>query len=354
MINNTHGAAFFAALNTADGFCSYFREIFDKIPTVYIIKGGSGTGKSRFMREVSAAAAAKGYTVQEFLCSSDPSSLDAIIINELGVAVLDGTAPHVHEPTLIGAREKFLDFSAFLDCELLRPQKAEIEALSAGKSRRYAGIYEYLKIVKIYDDLIMRAAMNAFCKEKLEKSVKKNFLMLKKSKVYEKNIRIRTAVSCNGVVNLDTYANSAEKRYAISELCGLGGIYLKSLLEKTEKAGISVTVSYNPFAPDTPDALYYPDSDVAFYIGSEGREGETVINMRRFVADERLRPHKPEIRALYRLRDGVLSQMQIDFAAVKRLHAALETIYSGAMRFEEKEKLTKAFILDIINKQRLD
>ncbi len=348
MINNTHGAAFFAALNTANGFCSYFREIFDKVETVYIIKGGSGTGKSRFMREVVAAANAKGYAVEEFLCSSDPGSLDGIIIKRLGIAVLDGTAPHVHEPTLVGAREKFLDFSMFLDCDKLKNSKDEIQALSAAKARRYNGIYDYLRAIKIYDSLIERAAMNAFEEEKLDKSVKKSMLWLHKGDSYLKNIRIRSAISCDGSITLNTYAKISKKRFAISDLCGLGGIYLKKLLDKTDEAGIAVTVSYDPFAPELPDALYYPDSNVSFYIGTEGDYDETLINMRRFVNDDMLRPYKPEIRALYRLRGGVLEQMNYDFSCIKRLHAAIEEIYSSAMCFDGKEKLTRDFINSVI------
>lgn len=348
MINNTHGAAFFAALNTANGFCSYFREIFDKVDTVYIIKGGSGTGKSRFMKEVAAAANAKGYLTEAFLCSSDPSSLDGIIVKKLGVAVLDGTAPHVHEPTLVGAREKFLDFSAFLDSDKLKPKREEIKALSAAKAKRYAGIYEYLKVIRVYDSLILRAAMAAFESEKLDKSVKKSMLSIEKGERYSKNIRIRSAVSCEGNIILNTYAKMAKKRFAISDLCGLGGIYLKRLLDRTDAAGISVTVSYDPFAPELPDALYYPDSGVAFYLGTEGDYDETVINMRRFVNDSTLRPYKPEIRALYRLRGEVVHQMDYDFSCVKRLHTALEEIYSAAMRFEGKEELTREFIKNVI------
>ena len=39
---------YFAAANTVDGFVSYYDEIFVKCSRVYIIKGGSGTGKSYF------------------------------------------------------------------------------------------------------------------------------------------------------------------------------------------------------------------------------------------------------------------------------------------------------------------
>ena len=83
-----HGAAFFAAMNTAEGFKSYFREIFDEFENIYIIKGGPGTGKSRFMKEVACRAEEKGLSVERFYCSSDPTSLDAVAISELSAVFL--------------------------------------------------------------------------------------------------------------------------------------------------------------------------------------------------------------------------------------------------------------------------
>ncbi len=348
MINNTHGAAFFAAMNTPNGFVSYFREIFDKVDTVYVIKGGSGTGKSRFMREVADVAVKKGLKLENFLCSSDPASLDGIIIQPLGVAILDGTAPHIHEPTLIGAREHFIDLSAFLDGEMLKTKKDEIQAYQAAKSKRYAGIYQYLKIIDIYNGLIKRAALPAFNEAKMDKAVKKSTTLLKKSAKYEKQVRLRSAISCDGHIVLNTYAKMASKRFALSDICLLGGLYLKKLLALTDAAGISVTVSYDPLDPSVPDALYYPDSDISFYVGGEKDYEETKINMLRFVADEKLRPYKPEIRALTRLKNSAISQMNYDFSAIKRLHIAIEEIYSQAMCFEGKERMTRSFIETIL------
>lgn len=344
MVDNARNATFFAALNTANGFCSYFRNIFDRIGAVYIIKGGSGTGKSRFMKEVAEAANAKGYSVECFLCSSDPTSLDGIIIKELDMAVLDGTSPHIHEPTLIGARERFIDFSVYLDSNNLKQHKEEIEALLEAKSRRYQKVYEQLRAVKIYDDMIIRTAMNALDEEKLGKNIKKNALLLKKGERYDKAFRIRGALSCNGRITLNTYAKMAKKRFAIADICGLGGIYLKKLLDKTDEQGIAVTVSYGAFYPELPDALYYPDSEISFYVGAEGDFEESVINMRRFTDDEKLRPYKPELRAMSRLRRIALMQTEYDFSCIKRLHSSVEEIYIEAMDFASKEKMTKEFI----------
>lgn len=341
---NTHCAAFFAALNTHRGFISYFREIFDKIETVYVIKGGSGTGKSRFMREISACAKERGYCVEEFLCSSDPTSLDGIIIYGLNVAVLDGTAPHIHEPTLIGARERFVDLSVFLDSNTLKKQKSDIENFQVSKSKEYGKIYDYLKILNLYNKMISQTLEEAFCEEKMDKAVAKICAPLLKGKNDENSVRIRTAIGCDGIKTLGTYENMADKCYTVSDTCGLGEIFLEKIFNITKEAGIGATVSYSPFYPDKPDALYFPDADTVFYISNEINDGGIPINMRRFVSDARLRPHKSEIRALSRLKKEVITSMNKCFSNIKKLHCELEKIYALAMDFPAKERFTKEFI----------
>ena len=43
--------SYFASMNTSDGFKSYFDTVFDPsvLSSLYIIKGGSGTGKSTIL-----------------------------------------------------------------------------------------------------------------------------------------------------------------------------------------------------------------------------------------------------------------------------------------------------------------
>ena len=43
---------YFASANTEKGFVSYFDEIYGVLDRVYIIKGGPGTGKSHFIRNI--------------------------------------------------------------------------------------------------------------------------------------------------------------------------------------------------------------------------------------------------------------------------------------------------------------
>lgn len=83
--------------NTAVGFFSYYDYILpqEDAERIFVIKGGPGVGKSTFMKKAGRVFVKKGYDVEYMHCSSDPESLDGIVIPDLKAAMLDGTAPHV-------------------------------------------------------------------------------------------------------------------------------------------------------------------------------------------------------------------------------------------------------------------
>ena len=47
------------------------------------------------MKKTAAVMLDHGYDVEYMHCSSDNNSLDGIVIPKIGVAMIDGTAPHV-------------------------------------------------------------------------------------------------------------------------------------------------------------------------------------------------------------------------------------------------------------------
>ncbi len=344
MEKKTDGGTYFAAMNTGDGFKSYFSEIFGSLKHLYIIKGGPGTGKSRFMNEIANEAKIRGLTVEKYLCSSDPTSLDGIIIPECSLGIIDGTAPHTYEPFLTGAKDNIIDLGQFWDTKALQNEISVIKEISRRKARLYGGIYAYLKAIQSVDTIIEDIVKEALDVNKLNLIAKKQAAALCKSASYEKRIKIRSAISDSGIITLNCFAKSAKKRFALLDVCGTAGLFLSALLKETDKKGISCAVSFSPFSPTLPDALYYPDSDTSFYIGSESDFDESSINTRRFISDEALRPYKPKIRALRRLKAEILCEMFIDFSSVKRLHLELEKIYGKAMDFDKKEKFTSEFI----------
>ena len=136
---------FFLAANSGRGFYS----LYDGFPErrgvfLSIIKGGPGTGKSGFMRRISAAAKQSGLDTEEIICSGDPDSLDALYIPALGRAWMDGTAPHVREPRVFAADAGYEDLGRFCASPLGRADAALAREINRDYKAVYAQAYRLL------------------------------------------------------------------------------------------------------------------------------------------------------------------------------------------------------------------
>ena len=105
---------YFLGANSRDGFSSLYR-FFPGSGDDYchIIKGGPGTGKSSFMKQIGQAAEERGFDVHYVLCSGDPDSLDGVYLPALHLAWVDGTAPHVGEPRCFGVDSDYVNLGSF-------------------------------------------------------------------------------------------------------------------------------------------------------------------------------------------------------------------------------------------------
>ena len=102
----TQGIRYFLGANSPLGFFSLYDQLVDLETAArgYILKGGPGCGKSTLMRQVAADVEASGKRAEYILCSGDPDSLDGVVFPDLGVAIVDGTAPHGRETESTGKR----------------------------------------------------------------------------------------------------------------------------------------------------------------------------------------------------------------------------------------------------------
>ena len=84
---------FFAASNGYSGFVSYFDRIFppEEFEKIFILKGGPGTGKSRFIKDIITKIKSDDVKCEAALCSADPDSFDGVIVEKENkkIAILD-------------------------------------------------------------------------------------------------------------------------------------------------------------------------------------------------------------------------------------------------------------------------
>ena len=146
------GKKYFVCANSGLGFVNYFDDILKDMEKIYIIKGGPGSGKSTMMKSIGKQYEEKGFDVDYIYCSSDPNSLDGIIINDYNIAIVDGTAPHVIEPKTVGAVEEYVSFTSAWNIDKLKENKDAIKELQLQISNCYEEAYSKLRKAKSLHD----------------------------------------------------------------------------------------------------------------------------------------------------------------------------------------------------------
>ena len=345
---------YFAASNSADGFKSYFNEIFAVADLLYIIKGGPGTGKSSFMKKCADMAETIGNTVEYYYCSSDPESIDGVLIisEKKKIGIVDGTAPHVWEPLLAGATEEIINLGSFWDGKLLRKQKNEIESLTRKKSASFKRAYKYLRScgnLRAVTDALIEQAIDI---PKLRAAAKRLAVLLSDGQKGDLSCSpaIQNGISMNGRAKFDSFEQNADKLYFVGELYGVGGLFLDCLYEELVKISVSMRVSYDPVTPKHIDGIFVEDSATAVVLSKEPEsadDGEKLINPKRFIILERFREVRGELRYAKKLYDGCLDGALHALSGAKVYHFLLEDIYKNAMDFVALDEYTEDFIYDL-------
>jgi len=143
----------FMGANTGDGFVHFFNEIADMwgLKKLYILKGGSGVGKNTFIKKF--AGLYEGHDVILIYCSADINSLDGAIIEDLGIGMVDGTAPHIIDHKYPGLCEEIIDLAPFIDGAKLKRKgvtREQIDKCMAAGKQCYANVTKELKTAKEY------------------------------------------------------------------------------------------------------------------------------------------------------------------------------------------------------------
>lgn len=337
----------FAAANSGKGFMSFYSEIFacESIERRYIIKGGPGTGKSSFMKRISAEALARGRTVEHYRCSSDPDSLDGIVIDGK-IAIIDGTAPHSEDTELAGARDEIVDLGAFWNSKALRQRREAIELLRKQKSECYKMAYRYLNgcdgIFEINRSLVLKAV----AQKKLERAVSRYLSSIPRGEGGGIRPAIADSFGMKGRVRFDSYERSAKKLYVIEDFFKTGHLFLRALITGALQRDCPLRVSYDPVHVSEPDAVYFCHTGDCFVIsdGAGEHKGDVRINMKRFVSAEKIRAVRSRVRANDRIYDALLESAKDSLTSAGESHFELEKIYSSAMDFDAQNEFCEAFI----------
>ncbi len=348
--------SYFASVNTTSGFCNNFDMVFhpQKFDKIFILKGGPGTGKSTLLKRLATAASEQDLTVEQFLCSSDPHSLDGIIIKEKRVVIIDGTSPHCMDARFPGVVDNIVNLGTFWNKELLLPNKSEIIHLIQTKNKFYKQSYRFLKVYGDITREMHNIAIDALNEKKMIDNLKIQCdKIFKKGTVFTEEIRNTETYCSEGLVHLDSFERQSDKIWIIEDILNTGNYYLKQLYDTAKKENQPIIVSYSCQALDMPNAIYFPLSRSTFVIGERKYENEIpqksyqYINMKRFLNQEKMKSNRQKLRFGKKCSDMILDAAIEALKEAKNTHEKTEQIYTAAMDFKQAEILFQALTEEI-------
>ena len=327
---------YFAGANTARGFVSRFENILPESQRrrMLFIKGGPGVGKSTLMKRVVEAAQEEGKKVICFHCSSDPDSLDGVALPEVGMGLMDGTAPHSYDPVIPGARDVLISLGDHLDEKALAPHAGEINAIQREISARFRRCYRYLAAAEQVTSAPEAAQEDEAKIDQLAEDWARTLPL--RGGMGSITELFASAYTPRGLLNVTDF-EQMERRVTVEVPFGAHATGLmRRIARKAAGRGLDVVALLDPLTPENVAHVLIPAHGVAFCTAARmSEEGEWLT------AD-----------AVFRVQSGGEREMSFDrnasellcqraveqLTAAHALHDDLEKFYIRNMDFEGWEK----------------
>ena len=336
---------FFGAANGYSGFRSNFDRIFrgGNIKKLFIIKGGPGTGKSTLMRMIAERYHSK-FDTTVILCSSDPKSLDGVLIHGNGktVAIVDGTAPHILEAQYPGVLEDIINLGDAFDSMYLASRRDEIFEATNDKTMCFKHAYHSLGIAGQIHRYILSNLLHYECYNQAERLIK--------DVLYNEKADDNACVMSDFMIGSFS-KNGYDLKYNFSNgirVVGiendgiLGYVLMSRIAFCLSKNNVGYTLYPSAFSPDLIDAI---ETNNTLYILSNSSDFTVNTSDLKCCIED-----YDAIKGTY---DYFLEEARKSLQRSSEYHFMLESVYSKAVDFCQNEKkyegIVKAIYAILIN-----
>ena len=347
--------SYFLGANTPYGFYSLFSELYnpEKDNTIYLIKGGPGTGKSSIMKKIASYAEKKGLSVERIPCSSDPLSLDAIIIPELKVAMADATSPHIINPVYPGVCEHTVELSQCWKKDKLKINTSVIKKITKENSLAHKKCIRFMKAAAVVNEEIKDILNNVYDIDKIKRFTARliNTEIKDSEKGECRNIFLSAVTPLGIVVQYDTLFSS-DRILTINDKYGYtSGLIMNELNNYSELNNIARTNCLCPMNPEKKiDHILFGNSFSVFSADIYHpmiKKGYRTVHTERFLIKDKYDKVKNRITFLNKTKLELISEAVKSLEEAKALHDILESYYIAAMDFSKVSEITDSLIKEI-------
>ena len=352
---------FFLGANTANGFYPLTNELLRERDDLrlFLVKGGPGTGKSTIMKAVCRRAEQEEIPFERFCCSSDPDSLDGVLLPSLHAAVLDATPPHPFELKFPGVCGKIVDMGLCWDAAALAKNKENILHLSRENSAAHAACLRFLSAAGRLQADVMSMAFGQTDLLRVVRCAKRVCARLLPESDGKPTVGQRFLSACTpkgATVFYDSLTGLCPRIIAVEDEHGaVSAAFMQTVLHEAVDRGLSVLACPCILRPDgTPEHILIPSLQLAFVTSNRHHPApdstEKIIRASRFTDADRAKAHKNRFsfcrNAIDELLDGAVGKL----VQAKLLHDRLESQYIAAMDFGKAEKFKIDLLAELFEK----
>lgn len=334
--------------NTAFGFYSFYDDIVQNaFQRLFILKGGPGVGKSTLIKSIGTQLLQQGYDVEYHCCSSDKNSFDGMLVPSLGIAIVDGTAPHIIDPQHPGAVDEIVNLGNFWFEPGLIELKEEIMVLSRQIKHLFSRAYNYLSQAKLLNEdqesyyQVSKCLNIPELNSTANRLIKEIFPREQLGKLPKVRHLFASAITPQGLTHhLPNLFSNLGKRYIITGAPGTGKATLVSRVYEAAKAlGYNVEAYHCALIPTKIEHLILPELNMGVITSSgphtySPQQGDQIVNLDQLVDQKLLETYAEDLAESNR-RFAAALQRALDFMGrVKEYRDKLESYYIANMDFE--------------------
>ncbi len=341
--------------NTPLGFYSFYDFVLprEKGKKLILLKGGPGTGKSSFMKTIGQKFLDLQYNIEFHHCSSDPASVDAMVVPELKVGIIDGTAPHIVDPIYPGAVDEILYLGNHWDGKKLQQQKEKIISLKKQTNLCFQKAYGYLRAAgMIYDNWIMNQKQymdKGKYNEKVQSLLETLLGNLPISPTLgEERHLFGSAITPEGFTNfLPSIIGHYSRVYEIKDEPGASAEeLLNTLYQQAIRRGLDVECYHSPIQVGKIEDLLIPSLDIAITVSNVYHHTSVAptqtIDLTSCIAQSKQQSIILELEQDQKTFENLVEKAVEYLKKAKASHHELESYYIESMNFESMDDLMES------------
>ncbi len=351
---------YFLSGNTAEGFYSLWEENIKDLTKLIILKGGPGTGKSSMMKAFAKAAKSRGFEVELIWCSSDADSLDGVIIRDLNMGIMDGTAPHMRDPKFPGVVEEIMNLGDFWDVEALQKEGDAIIKTTQENSGFFTLAYDEFQKAKNHYDEIQSILNHCMDMDEIYSLIDEylkglNQKIMPKSTKGKRIMRFASANTNKGNIHFfDELFSSAKERLILKGKGNKGkSIFMQDVADFYLAKGYDVIHYPCSFDPESYDAIMIPEVEAVILDGSgpqvlKTKAEDSILDLSIYMDKKIYNDSKELLELVENEYKTHYDKGLLYIREAKNIHDILEMYYIKAMDFDGVERLSNELIEEFL------